>query len=742
MTTTDFLGFEKPSKDDRIKIDVLNDNTDKIDNHFKRNSIVLSTTGKNISVDATGPYYTVTNNNADTVQVLLEGNSMLLDPGETFKMNKDATETFTLEVTCASDVTVTYFQRNKDYIDNSLTTNLSNYYDKDNSDGRYLQISDFGAARNEESSSVCSVDMPLKYTAYGNDVEQYKVYGKTSQVANPSPDFPKDVNGVGNLVTDPDSEHYGQYAIPIVCNGTTYNVYLDKPLYETNSVRDYIDYAKQKVIRKTGVITYDGSSDENWTSIEYQTYGIDVGVQVVDTTDNNFIDFMFCDKLSVSSSVSIFVNKIAIIGGKIAVHFDSSQTSVELFVAYLQSNPITVYFPLAEAVEEDVVLPDLPTIHGENQLYVDTDILPSIVSVSAALQYFSPREMYESFPSKDDFYTKAETEKYTTAEKNKLASITNPIKLKGRVDSISDLPTDAEIGWLYFVGTIETADKEEYVYTEDEAWEHIGASDVNLSDYYTKSEVDTELGDKADSSELASHTSNSDIHVTAADKTAWNSKVKSVTAAAINTASPSQVTISAVNTNGNVVISNNQTVRTIGKTTNGVGWYRIFEIGAEHRPQVDFTLSLHRTPYNGDPQTCKMLVSYASKTNPSIILTNKTPGYSTYSKIRFVRTDTNNTKAYIEVYNSTAGAQELSACISGLTGFNGTITSVNLITGAIPDGYTAYEYGITNSGVVSYTAVPATLTSSGTAGEIAYDSNYIYVCTATNTWKRAALSSW
>ena len=399
MTITDFLSLEKPSKDDRIKIDVINDNTDKIDNHFRRNSIVLSTTGRNISVDATGPYYTVTNNTGDSVQVLLEGTmSIILDSGETQKAVKNTAETFTLTVSCASDVTVTYFSKVKDYVDSSLESNLSNYYDKDNSDGRYLQISDFGSARNEESSSVCSKDMPLKYTAYGNDVEQYKVYGKTSQVANPSPDFPKDVHGVGDVVTDTESEHYGQYAIPIVCNGTTYNVYLDEPLYETNSVRDYIDYARQKVIRKTGVITYDGSTDENWTSIEYQTYGIDVGVQVVDTTDQNYIGHMYCDKLTSSSAVSIYVNKIAITNGKITVHFDSSLTSVELFVAYLQSHPITVYFPLAEAVEEDVVLPDLPTIYGENQLYVDTDILPSIVSVSAALQYFSPKK-FESIIS-------------------------------------------------------------------------------------------------------------------------------------------------------------------------------------------------------------------------------------------------------------------------------------------------------------------------------------------------------
>jgi hypothetical protein len=39
--------------------------------------------------------------------------------------------------------------------------------------------------------------------------------------------------------------------------------------------------------------------------------------------------------------------------------------------------------------------------------------------------------------------------------------------------------------------------------------------------------------------------------------------------------------------------------------------------------------------------------------------------------------------------------------------------------------------------------VPSSVTDTGTAGDISWDSNYIYVCTATNAWKRtAALSSW
>ena len=37
---------------------------------------------------------------------------------------------------------------------------------------------------------------------------------------------------------------------------------------------------------------------------------------------------------------------------------------------------------------------------------------------------------------------------------------------------------------------------------------------------------------------------------------------------------------------------------------------------------------------------------------------------------------------------------------------------------------------------------PATASSTGTAGDIRYDADYVYVCTATNTWKRAALTTW
>lgn len=39
-------------------------------------------------------------------------------------------------------------------------------------------------------------------------------------------------------------------------------------------------------------------------------------------------------------------------------------------------------------------------------------------------------------------------------------------------------------------------------------------------------------------------------------------------------------------------------------------------------------------------------------------------------------------------------------------------------------------------------STPASAGANGSAGDICWDSSYIYVCVATNTWKRAALATW
>jgi hypothetical protein len=50
--------------------------------------------------------------------------------------------------------------------------------------------------------------------------------------------------------------------------------------------------------------------------------------------------------------------------------------------------------------------------------------------------------------------------------------------------------------------------------------------------------------------------------------------------------------------------------------------------------------------------------------------------------------------------------------------------------------------GSTRTTVASIVSAPATATSTGVAGQIAYDASYIYICTAANTWKRAAIAGW
>ncbi len=49
---------------------------------------------------------------------------------------------------------------------------------------------------------------------------------------------------------------------------------------------------------------------------------------------------------------------------------------------------------------------------------------------------------------------------------------------------------------------------------------------------------------------------------------------------------------------------------------------------------------------------------------------------------------------------------------------------------------------LNGSPVVSSVAVPATSASTGGVGQIAGDNNFLYVCVATNNWRRVALTTW
>ncbi len=251
----------------------------------------------------------------------------------------------------------------------------------------------------------------------------------------------------------------------------------------------------------------------------------------------------------------------------------------------------------------------------------------------------------------------------------------------------------------------------------------------------------TALNLKASTTTLTTHTGNADIHVTAEDKTAWNGKVKSVSSIEAPATTTTFRGLIATTTNNNVTIYDGRSLVCSGMSS-GIGWYRIFKISPTHKNQIDFMVALHKTPQSFESETCKLQITFVYNTNPKILCLAKSTNNLTYPKIRIVKSNENLAEAYIEVYNSNvANNHYLTAFVTGYTSGNGTMSSVDFTTGEIPDGYTAYEYDIANSGVVSYTAVPETLTSTGTAGEIAYDTSYMYICTATNTWKKILLGT-
>lgn len=49
---------------------------------------------------------------------------------------------------------------------------------------------------------------------------------------------------------------------------------------------------------------------------------------------------------------------------------------------------------------------------------------------------------------------------------------------------------------------------------------------------------------------------------------------------------------------------------------------------------------------------------------------------------------------------------------------------------------------IAGTAIISTSSTPASATATGAAGTIAWDSNYIYIATAANTWKRVAVATW
>jgi hypothetical protein len=144
-------------------------------------------------------------------------------------------------------------------------------------------------------------------------------------------------------------------------------------------------------------------------------------------------------------------------------------------------------------------------------------------------------------------------------------------------------------------------------------------------------------------------------------------------------------------------------------------------------------------------------------------------GTTANNTLRFTDTDTNTAAdqpiGKIEWYSadtSSPGARAVSYIMSAAAGANsggdirfgisanaGTATeaarldsSGRLLVGASSQSGGSLLQVNDNRIRIATAKTPASATDTGVAGEICWDANYVYVCTATNTWKRTAISTW
>ena len=242
----------------------------------------------------------------------------------------------------------------------------------------------------------------------------------------------------------------------------------------------------------------------------------------------------------------------------------------------------------------------------------------------------------------------------------------------------------------------------------------------------------TALNTKASTTTLTTHTGNADIHVTAADKTAWNLMPKS----------KGEIYSNDIHSYQDFVIP----ILNVASTYSNEYFYgqiylkRINGVGQ----QMTIINLMCGKNYNEEKAVYYMDKSHMWTTiKPCSFMYNGKKMFGIHVKIiasdyNILRVDARTTTNFdsitpVYIYNNNTSAVLNAEIYNSLSFFDGYNMPMNFyeIPKVIKTDGTATK-------LLSFSPVPATLTSTGTAGEIAYDTNYLYTCITTNTWKKTA----
>ena len=165
------------------------------------------------------------------------------------------------------------------------------------------------------------------------------------------------------------------------------NYTLQNPLYKLGDIYDYIDVNKGKIVRNVGVVTFDGSSDEQW---QFAFNRARIGISNMKSLIYNDGHVDFCDKFKYNKNVySDTATEDGFITTDVSLYirkYDefSKMSKNDDVNKYFQQNPITVYYQLVTPVEEPLpsdlqtLLQSLKTYYPQTNIMFDTEVEPYI----------------------------------------------------------------------------------------------------------------------------------------------------------------------------------------------------------------------------------------------------------------------------------------------------------------------------------------------------------------------------
>ena len=211
------------------------------------------------------------------------------------------------------------------------------------------------------------------------------------------PKNPIEPEEFGDLVTT--GEHAGQYKIPIINAGTTYNIFLTEPLREIGDYADSVssDGTVTRRIKKT-VLT----GQENWATA---SSGASTYYQRIIGEYNSVINgeqlcthFVGATITGATTDVGCYAfntpsGQVAVINIR-PIEVGTTYNTVEKFKTWLSTQyandtPVCVWYVLSTAITETTTTPTIATTAGTNTLTIGTTLAPSETTITGHIKPIS-----------------------------------------------------------------------------------------------------------------------------------------------------------------------------------------------------------------------------------------------------------------------------------------------------------------------------------------------------------------